>query len=440
VARVCSGLVALLGLLLAMGAGAADGVLRVGTSGDYAPFSISIQPGYGGFDPAVARAYARDRGLEIRFVRFRWPDLLEDLAADRFDLAMSGVTVRPERSIAGRFSVPVATSGAVVLVRALPGSPPPGITTLDAPGIRIAVNAGGHLERVARSRFPRARLIAIPDNAAVLTELVEGAVDAAVTDTMESPHWRARHPQLRQLGPFTRDRKAYLLGPESSALEADLDAWLLTREADGTLTRLRAESLGPAACQEPAGGVGDRDEAACLAGDRVADPLLALLASIDERLALMPMVAEAKRRGDLPIEVPERETRVIEAALAAVRAASEHASATGEAGRPIDEAAVRALFRAQIEAAKEIQRRTLASAATGSEGAGGPDLTRELRPALIRIGDRIARLIVKLPQRQRGTDLPAATRRELSARALSPERLDEIARSLVRLCEAGGPQ
>ena len=92
-------------------------MLRVGTSGDYAPFSSGDGGSRAGFDIAVARAYAEERGLGLEFVRFRWPDLVRDLAAGRFDVAMSGVTVQPRRSLAGRFSVPVVESGAVLLMR-----------------------------------------------------------------------------------------------------------------------------------------------------------------------------------------------------------------------------------------------------------------------------------------------------------------------------------
>ena len=53
-------------------------------------------------------------------------------------------------------------------------------------------------------------------------------------------------------------------------LADDLDAWLLEREADGTLAALRASHLGEGAAAP------------------VATPLGALLAALDERLALMP--------------------------------------------------------------------------------------------------------------------------------------------------------
>ena len=214
-------------------------------------------------------------------MRFRWPDLTADLAADRFDLAASGVTVRPERSAAGRFTVPVAETGAFALAR----HPErwSARTSLDRPQIRIAVNAGGHLERVAREHFPRATRIAIPDNASVIALLAAEEVDAVVTDSAELPHWEAEVDlPLARIGPLTRDRKAWLVRADRAALAAELDAWLLAREADGRLAAARAKWLG--------------DEAASLSRRATAEPLAALLAAVDERLALMPLVGAVKRR------------------------------------------------------------------------------------------------------------------------------------------------
>src|SRR5262245_49750639 len=67
---------ALFTLALAAGAAAAaPGTLRVGTSGDYEPFSAGATAAAEGFDLDVARAFAADRGLALEVVRFRWPDL-----------------------------------------------------------------------------------------------------------------------------------------------------------------------------------------------------------------------------------------------------------------------------------------------------------------------------------------------------------------------------
>jgi cyclohexadienyl dehydratase len=396
-------------------------VLRVGTSGDYAPFSVfsvgAAAPGgdrqsrYQGFGPELARAYAEDRALSLRLVRFRWPELIADLEAGRFDVAISGVTVRPERSLAGRFTAPTAGSGAVALVAA--DGPIVEAGDLDRPGLRIAVNAGGHLEKAAREHFPRATLRAIPDNHAVMEALRDGSADAVITDTREAPHWRARMDGLRVVGPFTRDRKALLVRAELPELARDLDDWLLARERDGRMSAWRARHLGDT--QESASG----------------RPVLsALLAAMAERLALMPLVAEAKRETGSAVDVPEREVRVLDAALAGVRE-SEAENEIGPA-RAIGAAAVRRFFVAQIEAAKTLQRAVLAHPRP-ADAPSPPTLDTVLRPALLRIGDRIARLIVHLPAGIPAGEIESRSQQEFSGLGLPARRIRDLAGSIAAL-------
>ena len=421
--------------------------LRVGTSGDYPPFSeapLATAAWAGpdraavtgavaaptGFDPELARAFARDTGRRIEWVPFRWPELASDLEAERFDVAMSGVTVRAERSRIGRYSLPLVGSGAVALLA--PGSTATRLDELDHAETRIGVNRGGHLERVARARFLRASVVAIESNAGVIEALAASArgsagtgaarvpVDAVVTDTLEAPKWRARVPGSRVLGPFSRDRKAWLVRSGAPELARELDAWLLARERDGSLVAARRRHLG------------DENDAS------TALVLPALLAALDERLALMPAVAEAKRASGAAIEDRAREERVLEAGLAAsdaeCRARTETASIDCDRLR----AGVRALLRASIEAAKAIQRRALASAPPASATTGAPALS-EIRPALLRIGDRIAWLAVRLPDGQRfeaGGVLRSRVAEELRRHALAPDRIDAFADAIELLSSA----
>lgn len=380
--------VALLAGLLAVAAQADP--LRVGTSGDYSPFSSGAgSPGdaeaFGrelhGFDIDLIRTFARETGRRVEFVRFRWPQLSADLADDRFDLAVSGVTVRADRSLVGRFSVPVARSGAVLLVRA--GDGERAIETFDAPGVTLAVNQGGHLERVTRAHFPRASIRPIERNRDVLNELVSGRAQAVVTDTLEAPHWLGAAEGLKALGPFTRDDKAALIRADLPTLAHELDAWLLARERDGTLAQLRARHFD-ASSQAP-----------------TATPDAALVAASNERLALMPLVAEAKRRSGAPVEDRVREARVLASARASVgRAAKERGVP------PPDAAEVTVFFQSRIEEAKRVQREVLAQPADPNRP--NADLAEAIRPALIRIGDRIAMLLVarEVERREDPVDRP----------------------------------
>lgn len=413
--RICSAarapIVVALALVLAVSAGAdAARVLRVGVSGDYAPFSLTDpQDRHHGLDVELARRFAREQGMELRFVRFRWPDLLKGLANDRFDVAWSGITVRPERSAAGRFSIPIVETGAVALV---PEGTWSELDALDRPQIRIGVNAGGHLERVAAERFPRATRIAIPDNASVLEALRAGSVQAVVTDDAEAPHWIAEMPELVALGPFTADRKAALVHPEREDLARALDAWLLAREQDGSLAAVRREHLGEGPWKA------------------TAEPLAALLAAVDERLSLMPLVGFVKRESGVPLEVPEREAFVLDAASEAVL---EAASRGERIAPPLP--MVRDFFRAQLEAAKQVQRDAVADP-TYQPPEPHPDLDAALRPALLRIGDRIAALIVALPPSDQASRVEPLAETLLREPRLAASSRREIAAAIARLLPA----
>jgi len=395
-------------------------VVRVATSGDYPPFSAWPEAAETptGFAPDLLGTWASATGRRIEWVRFGWPDLAEATRAGAFDLAAGGITVRSDRSIIGTFGVPLATSGAVVLV---PGAASLDLEKLAEPGRRIAVNRGGHLERVTRSRFPLAEILPTSPNAAVPGRLDAGEVEAVVTDTREAPLWRAERPDWKQLGPFTRDRKAVLATHGREALLAELDAWLLERPGSATLDALRTLHLG--------------DDA----GEAHVDVLVALVAAIDERLSLMPDVARFKQANGLAIEVPEREVQVLDAAWRTIEAVAK------EGGRPAPaQAAVEAFYRAQIDAAKSIQRRVLAEDDLSIQrrvladddlqaAATPPDLDTELRPALIRIGARIARLVVALPAER--NDSTPLVRDGLAARGLAAGEIEAIARTLDGLGE-----
>jgi hypothetical protein len=128
--------------------------------------------------------------------------------------------------------------------------------------------------------------------------------------------------------------------------------------------------------------------------------------------------------------VPEREARVVDAALARVRKTELEAKIAPS--RAIPEAAVRQLFRAQIEAAKSIQRRVLALARPAGSPVP-PDLDGALRPALLRIGDRIARLVVELPAGIGADEIRTLSVRELGSLNLPEGRVDDLADALVAL-------
>ena len=329
----------------------ASRALRVGTSGDYPPFTLARKEGLTGFDVAVAHRFAHDSGRPLELVRFRWPELAGDLAAGRFDVAMGGITVRPERALVGTFTRPVLETAAVVLVR---GEAAPTTADVDRPTTRLAVNAGGHLEQVARNLFPHALLV--PSQNGALPELLrDGHADAVLTDDVEADVLAAALPDASRLGPLTHDRKAYLA--RDPALAAELDAWLRAREADGTLAELRARWFG--AEHQSLRSAFDSD-------------LAALVALMDLRLALMPAVAAAKETAGLPVEDPAQEDRIIARVRTRARA------------RALTPESVEALFRAQLTAARAAEDSFLATTRAQRPAVQGTARTSHRRQLLVR--------------------------------------------------------
>jgi len=384
----------------------------VGTTLDYAPFSFREGGDPQGFDVDLVRRFAADQGLPLTLVPVTWPGLVPGLVGGAYDVALGGVTVRPDRSLAGRFTAPVAESGAVVLVPA--ASPLRAESDLERQGLRLAVNAGGHLETVARARFPAADIHALSDNTAVPEELVRGTADAVLTDSVEALRWQHALPPTRALGPLTRDRKAWLVASGERELARTLDAWLLAREADGSLAAERERWLG--------GG----------AAAPTATPLAVLVAAIDERLSLMPWVAEAKARRSQPVTDAAQEARVLEAGRGAV------AAAAVREGRPAPSpASVDALFSSLIVAATEVERARLD--AGPAPAVDGPDLDGALRPAIARSSERVAEALVALDAPVDAGTARAATQDGVRSVALSPTTLDRIADAIAACARGAVP-
>lgn len=311
--------------------------LRVASSGDYRPFSIATNFGdVSGFDTAIAHRFARDSGRTVTFVPLRWPQLIDDARADRFDVAMSGVTMRADRTLDVLFSRPYAVTGAVVIVRRDRAGELDTLEAIDRQGARLAVNRGGHLERVTRARFRQATIVTVDDNTKLADLVLAGEVDAVVSEEYEAAAW----PQetLVVLEPFTRDRKAYAVVLARADLLDELNAWLAARESDGWLNDERRRWLGERALWTP--------EQACFE---------AIAAAIDMRIQLMPWVAAAKRERGLPIEDRAQEERVVEGA----RKQALEVGLTAEA--------VAILFRDLIVAAKDVQRTADPAADVASE-------------------------------------------------------------------------
>jgi cyclohexadienyl dehydratase len=218
----------------------AAGVLRVGTTGDYTPFSL-VQPdgSYQGADIDMAHDLAARVGVRLEFVPSVWVDLLDDFLSDRFDIAMGGVTVTLARAEKAFFSIPTFVDGKRPLCRRADRKRFISVEAINQPGVRVVANPGSANEAFARANFTRAQVTIHHDNTSVFMEIVAGRADVMVTDGLEADHQAQLHNELCAVPvaqTFTRLEKAYMFARDP-AMKEFIDGWLAAAFASGQWQR-----------------------------------------------------------------------------------------------------------------------------------------------------------------------------------------------------------
>ena len=373
----------------------ARGVLRVGSTGDYKPFSYrTANGGFIGLDIALAADLASSLDVKLQVVPTTWGALMSDLGGDRFDLAIGGVSVTLERQKKAFFSIPYLRDGKTPIARCDDAHKYQSLADIDRPEVRLVVNPGGTNERFARAHAPHATLTVFPDNVTIFDRLVTGESDVMITDAIEARLQQRLHPGLCAIhpdAPFDFSEKAVLL-PRDAVLKAYVDQWLHQALETGAFARANEQWLA-----WPWG-------------------VESLRALIDARLLLAPDVAQYKWNHHLPIEDLAREAQVI--------AALGHRA--GELGVPQPWA--EAFFRAQIEASKTAQNELFQGWDVFKHGQfpAAPDLATVTRPKLDKLTDQLLHALA-----ENWAVLSDPKRRDDVQRAMHPMQAEDISAKAV---------
>lgn len=213
------------------------GVLRVGTTGDYPPFSQWTDNAFAGVDIDLARQLADSLGVRVQFIRTSWPSLMDDLAADRFDIGMSGISRTAKREKVAYFSAPYHRGGKAPIARCADVARLDSLAEIDTAGVRVIVNPGGTNEKFTRKNVRKAQIILFEDNTAIFGEIAAGRADVMITDAIEVAYQAARNPALcpaMKGKTLTVAQKAFLM-PQDKGLRTYVDFWLSHANSGGAL-------------------------------------------------------------------------------------------------------------------------------------------------------------------------------------------------------------
>ncbi len=189
-----------------------------------------------GVDIDLSAALAQDMKVALQYVESSFPKLIDDLSADRCDIAMHAVAVLPARAEKLKFSQPYLQSDIY------------GITTrtsrikafadIDQPGVQVAVQAGTFMEPVMAGALKQARLVVVKPPQTREQELEAGRVDVFMTDypysrrLLDNADWARL---VAPVQPFHQLPYAYAVKPGDEAWLRRVDDFVSAIKRDGRL-------------------------------------------------------------------------------------------------------------------------------------------------------------------------------------------------------------
>lgn len=221
----------------------ATGVLKVGSTGDYKPFSFKdpASGAFSGFDIDQAESLASALGVKLEIVPTSWPQMMQDFEAGKFDVAMGGVSITLDRQKKGLFSIPYMREGKTPIARCTDKDKFTTLADIDKPETTVIANPGGTNEKFARASLKQAKIIIFPDNTKIFDEVAAGRADLMMTDASETRYQEKLHSgvlcAIHPDEPFNFAEKAYWV-QRDIGLKAFVDQWLHQSIETGTYNEI----------------------------------------------------------------------------------------------------------------------------------------------------------------------------------------------------------
>ncbi|KIL98984.1 Cyclohexadienyl dehydratase [Paramagnetospirillum magnetotacticum MS-1] len=190
-----------------------------------------------GIDIDMAHEFAKDLGVQVRFIDSSFKTLVEDLLSDKCDISMHAVAITPDRQEKLAFTRPHLRSG----IFAITSKTNPVVkewADIDRDGVVVAAAAGTFMVGVMKNELKQARLLEVATPEAREQEVMSGRADLFVTDYPFSRKMLARHDWAKLLTPPTPlapSPYAYAMAPGDREWLETADAFVGRAKTDGRL-------------------------------------------------------------------------------------------------------------------------------------------------------------------------------------------------------------
>ena len=159
------------------------GELIVGITGAQPPLNATTKEGKViGLDADIATAIALNMGVQVKFSKMPFADLLPALEAGKVDMVLSSTTMTPKRNLKVAFVGPYYISGKGILTKAKTIGALQKAEGLNRPEFKIAALKGSTSQKFAETTAPKAALVLTNSYDEAVEKLFQDQIDALIAD------------------------------------------------------------------------------------------------------------------------------------------------------------------------------------------------------------------------------------------------------------------
>lgn len=221
-----------------------DGVLKVGTTGDWNPMSLRdpATNTYKGFDIDVMTELASDMGVEVEFVPTDWKTLVNGVVAGKYHITGSASISAPRMKVAG-FSESYLSVEIFPFTTEDKAANFDGYESINQANVKVATTLGTTFDALVHEWFPNADIKVVEAPARGFQEVIAGRADVFITSNIEGSTLAEKFPIVRvpNTGPRSPSPIAMLLPQDDQVWINYVNNWVKLKQTKGFFDTVSAK-------------------------------------------------------------------------------------------------------------------------------------------------------------------------------------------------------
>ena len=214
--------------------------LHFATSAEYPPFEYMDHGELKGFDVDVAKLIAKELGKEAVFDNMQFSSILPAVSFGQADMAISTITITPERNKNLDFSTPYYFESMSAVFK----KEQPIHSTSELAHKKLACQLGTTMEIWTKKYVPTAELTSMNNNNQAIEALKAGHVEVVIMDGAQGLVFSEKNPGLSYTLIAQSEDGYGIALPKNSPLTPQVNQALKKLQASGAIEKLKQQWLG----------------------------------------------------------------------------------------------------------------------------------------------------------------------------------------------------